>query len=706
MTDAPIAALRRLARLYNVQTQYYDIFGQLRQPSPASLTRILQLLGASMHKLDDAPDALRERRQALWNRCLDRVLVAWEGNLAVVKLRLPVDLADKTIDYQIRLESGECRTGAAQLDAEKAATKEIGGVRYVSAGLALRAALPLGYHRLRLAIDHKDFEALVIAAPVRAYEERSSQRSWGIFVPLYALHSSTSWGAGNYSDLEKLLDWVQERGGHAVGTLPLLPTFLDEPFEPSPYAPVSRLFWNEFYVNPTQAPEFQKCDLAKELLRSSVFKNSLEAFRSSSFVDYEQEMAARRQTIEALLHCLSTRSNRSGAEFQRFVQTHPQLEDYARFRAMTESRRQSWCLWPERQRNGILEPGDFREDARKYHLYAQWLAHEQVQALGEKARRGGPGLYLDFPLGVHTDGYDVWRHRNAFALGVSGGAPPDTFFTKGQDWGFPPFHPEGLRDQDYRYYIDSLRHHMKHSVLLRIDHVMGLHRLFWVPHGLAPTEGAYVHYRPDEFYAILNLESHRHKTGIVGENLGTVPPYVNRVMTQHGIRGMYVGQFGVHPDPARALEDPPVESVSSLNTHDTPTFAAFWEGLDISDRQELGLLDVAQSQQEQENRRWLRDSLVTFLKKQDWLPDDANNSAPILQAWLAHLANGPAEFLLVSLEDLWLETAPQNTPGTWKERPNWRRKTRHPFEQYAADPQVLEILRVVDQLRRQRRNGS
>ncbi|MGH7847343.1 MAG: 4-alpha-glucanotransferase, partial [Candidatus Binatia bacterium] len=231
MSHTSLAALRRLARLYNVQTQYYDIFGQLREPDPASVTRILQVLGAAIDKLDDAPDALRERRQGLWNRCLDKIVVAWEGNLAAVKLRLPVDRADKPIDYQIRLESGECRSGAARLDAQTAATKEIGGVRYLRAGLALDRALPLGYHRLRLEIDHEDLEALVIAAPARAYEDPAPQRSWGIFVPLYALHSSTSWGAGNYSDLGKALDWVQEQGGRAVGTLPLLPTFLDEPFE-------------------------------------------------------------------------------------------------------------------------------------------------------------------------------------------------------------------------------------------------------------------------------------------------------------------------------------------------------------------------------------------------------------------------------------------------------------------------------------------
>ncbi|HWP59189.1 MAG TPA: 4-alpha-glucanotransferase [Candidatus Acidoferrales bacterium] len=700
MNDNSLTALRRLARLYSVRTQYYDIFGRLREPSPDSLLKILQSLGAPVAKLGDAASALRERRRALWRRCLDKVIVAWDGRLPPLRLRLPAKLDLEAANYEIELESGERRGGSAPIDRDSA-IREVAGERYARAALTLREQLPLGYHRLRVAVERSDLEAFIVAAPARAYEERASGRSWGVFAPLYALHRGDSWGAGNYSDMGRLLDWVEGLGGRAVGTLPLLPTFLDEPADPSPYAPVSRLYWNEFYIDPTRVQEFDKCPLARALANSPAYQAALGAFRSSPLVDYEQEMAAKRQLIEAMLHCLFTDFGARRAAFERFVKDNPALADYARFRAMTETQRQPWRAWGERQRDGTLGPGDYREDAYKYHLYAQWLAHEQMQELGEKARGGGSGLYLDFPLGVHGNGYDAWRHRSAFALNVNGGAPPDAFFTKGQDWGFPPFHPDGLRDQSYRYYIDSLRHHMKYAVLLRIDHVMGLHRLFWVPHGFGPAQGTYVHYRADELYAILNLESHRHKTAVVGENLGTVPPSVNEALNRRGFRGMYVGQFCVNPDPARALEEPSAAMVASLNTHDTPTFAAFWRGLDIRDREELGLLTAAESLTEQETRGRMRDALVSFLKQNRWLSEDTQDAAAVLRAWLAHLAAGPAEFVLVTLEDLWLEERPQNTPGTWKERPNWRRKLSRPFERFSADPEVLETLRLIDRLRRE-----
>jgi 4-alpha-glucanotransferase len=323
-----------------------------------------------------------------------------------------------------------------------------------------------------------------------------------------------------------------------------------------------------------------------------------------------------------------------------------------------------------------------------------------MQSLGEKTRADGGGLYLDFPLGVHPDGYDVWRHRDAFALEVSGGAPPDTFFTRGQDWGFPPLHPEGLRATEYRYYIDALRHHLKHAAFLRIDHVMGLHRMFWVPRGLGPAEGTYVHSHPEELYAILSLESERYRTRVIGENLGTVPPYVNTAMERHGVRGMYVGQFVVNPDPERALEDPAPGVVASLNTHDTPTFAAFWKGLDIDDRKELGLLDEDQSRQEHEHRARLRHALSAWLKNRGFLSPEFEDPKSVLDAWLAYLAAGPAELVLVTLEDLFLEERPQNTPGTWRERPNWSRLMRHAFEDYCNEENVLYTFKTIDSRRK------
>lgn len=191
---------------------------------------------------------------------------------------------------------------------------------------------------------------------------------------------------------------------------------------------------------------------------------------------------------------------------------------------------------------------------------------------------------IDLPLGVHAEGYDTRRERQAFAPEANVGAPPDPVFTKGQDWGFAPLHPRRIRQQGYRYVLEFLRFQMRHTGLLRIDHVMSLHRLYWIPKGHPPGEGAYVRYRPEELHAILCLESNRNKTVVVGENLGTVPPEVDAGMKRHHLRQMYVVQYEVPPDPRRALRPPPAQCVASFNTHDMPPFQAFWQGKDIEDR--------------------------------------------------------------------------------------------------------------------------
>ncbi|HEX9661060.1 MAG TPA: 4-alpha-glucanotransferase, partial [Candidatus Binatia bacterium] len=281
-----------------------------------------------------------------------------------------------------------------------------------------------------------------------------------------------------------------------------------------------------------------------------------------------------------------------------------------------------------------------------------------------------------------------------------GGAPPDGFFTKGQDWGFPPLHPEGLRRQGYRYYIHCVRHHLQYAKMLRIDHVMGLHRSYWVPAGFAPTEGVYVRYPAEEFYAVLNLESHRHKAEIIGENLGTVPSYVNGTMERHGIRGMHVSQFGTRPDSHDALDKPLRRTIASLNTHDTPTFAGFWSGADIADRVALGLINESDSRSEHDYRAAQRDALVSYLRAGKWLDNSEATPAAVLRAWLCVLAESEADFLLVNLEDFWLEPAPQNVPGTWEERPNWKRKARFSLEQIRKTRAVRETLQTIGEIRK------
>lgn len=694
--------LRRLARLYGIQATYYDIFGRLNEPPPEALLRVLRMLGAPVEKESDLAGALRERQQFLFQQVLDPVIVLWDGLPAYLKLRVPRPLAEAEVNCTVLLEGGETVQSAFQDDIRfKPAERAIEGMAYVTRRAQIPAVLPFGYHRLCVQIGDLTSEHYLFVAPSQAFgDDQGQKKSWGLFCPLYALNSKKSWGAGDFSDLGALVDFVDQLGGHAVGTLPLFSAFLDEPFNPSPYAPVSRLFWNELFLDINQIAELNRCVAARSVIHSTAFEAELENLRAATVVDYRRAMFLKREVLSELLTCLLKESSETRNQFERFIASHPVAQDYAAFRAKTEGERKVWHDWDGPSRDGTLRSGDYLEPIKQYHLFVQWQAHEQMRILGEKTKAGGPALYLDFPLGVNRDGYDVWREREVFALDASGGAPPDGFFTKGQNWGFPPLHPEGLRRQGYRYYIHCVRHHLEHAKMLRIDHVMGFYRFYWVPDGFAPNQGVYVRYPAEEFFAVLNLESHRYRARIVGENLGTVPPAVNATMLKHRIFGMHVGQFGVTWDPNHALDPVPDHAVVSLNTHDTPTFAGFWSGADIDDRRQLGLLTDEASVKERENRAQQRAALIAYLKTSGLLDDESPDAAAVLRAWLSHLAAGNAEFLLVNLEDLWLEPLPQNVPGTWEERPNWKRKARYSLEQIREMLTVRETLKAIDEIRR------
>ena len=693
--------LQTVARLYNIQAKYRDGFGQLRTASPEAILSALNSLGAPVRSQEDLPGALRERRQSQWQRWIEPVTVVWRNHLPKIKLRLPSRLAQDVVVGEITLESGdllECR--CEDVRGIVPVFKEVEGARYVVRVLRLQMALPLGYHRLHLRVGNMDLDSLVISAPVEAYAPAQTDgKRWGVFCPLYALDSPRSWGAGDFTDLATFADFVGELKGQAVATLPLLASFLDEPFNPSPYAPVSRLFWNEFYLDVTKISEFPQSPTAQALVGSGDFQRDLNAARADALVGYRRVMALKRRVIEALLKSFLTKASRRRTSFRKYVATHPLARDYAAFRAKVERERTVWFRWPPTAEAGTLIAADYDESAYQYHLYVQWQCEEQKRCLRDEAKNNGSALYLDFPLGVNRDGYDVWRERELFALSANGGAPPDGLFVKGQNWGFPPLNPEAVRRQGYRYYVNCVRHHMALAGMLRIDHVMGLHRAFWVPDGFSATDGLYVHNQAEEYWAILSLESHRHQTQIVGENLGTVPFYVNEAMTRHKILGMHVGIFGVNANADQALDRPPSNTVASLNTHDTATFMGFWTGADIQDRVSLGLLEESQARVELQHRAAQRDALAAFLQSRGLLRDHASEPAAVLAGWLSFLAQGEEEFLLINLEDLWLETEPQNVPGTWEERPNWQRKARYSLEAIREMKSVTEPLKTIGDIR-------
>ncbi|HEX7232176.1 MAG TPA: 4-alpha-glucanotransferase [Candidatus Binatia bacterium] len=689
--------LQKLARLYNLQTVYRDGFGQLRAAPPDAVLAVLKSLHASVSSQDDVADALRRRREELWQRPIEPVLTVWEGSPFHLKIRIPQRFAEAPIKYQITLETGALVEGECS-DGQRVCTREVEGLEYVARTFTL-PPLPLGYHQLELQLGDSSVASFVISAPAQAYGS-ASRKTWGVFCPVYALNSDRSWGAGDYTDLAAFAEFVGDYKGSAVATLPMLASFLDEPFNPSPYAPVSRLFWNEFYLDVTSIPELKACAAAQSLVNSSEFQRDLICMKNESLIDYRKCMELKRQIIEKLLDYLRSKDSRRRRSFKNYAANHPRTRDYAAFRAEVERYRTVWFQWPDVARDGTLNPGDYDEKNYLYHLYVQWQCGQQNSSLRDSANKRGVRLYLDFPLGVNRDGYDVWRERDLFALDASGGAPPDSLFLKGQNWGFPPFNPDAMRRQHYRYYIDCLRHHMQLAGMLRIDHIMGLHRAFWVPAGFSAAEGLYVHQRGDEYYAILNLESHRHQVQIVGENLGTVPVYVNETMARRNIFGMHVGIFGVNASAERALDNVTANTIASLNTHDTTPFMGFWTGADIEDRLQLGLLTQPQAEQEQQFRAAQRCALVEFLQNRGLLPEGNVTPDAVLKAWLAFLAQNDEAFLLINLEDLWLEPAPQNTPGTWQERPNWQRKARLSLEAIRQSDSIAQLLQTIGDIRR------
>ncbi len=701
MAGLNVAPLSRLARQYGIQTSYYDVHRRRCQADPAGLLALVRAMGAPVETLADVPDALKAHTQAQRGAPIEPVVVAWEGKSAHVELRLPDYQASGSFACQLRLETGETKRWAGALSQLRSVRHErMGGAGYVTRRIPLPAAMPWGYHRLRIDAGGRRAETLVIGAPTRAYVGGSGHAAWGLFVPLYALHREPSWGAGDYGDLRALNEWVRELGGDVVATLPLLASRWQKPFDPSPYSPSSRLFWNEFYVDVLKVPELQGCPAARTYLNSSGVRNQLAALRKGARVDYPRQMAVKRKLLEEMTESLFARGSSRQAELRRFVAAHPDIEDYARFRATSDRRRAPWPEWPERLRDGTIGDGDYDESVMRYHLYAQWLAQTQLQELAAQAREGGEGLYLDLPLGVHPHGYDVWRHREAFVLNTSGGAPPDAVFTKGQQWGFPPLHPERERAHGYPYVIRYLRHHLQQAGILRIDHVMALHRLYCVPAGLEARQGAYLQYRAEELYAILSLESHRHRSWLVGENLGTVPTYVNAAMRRHRIHRMYVMQYELTPGSRRVLRTVARDEVASLNTHDMPPFAAYWDGRDIRDRVASGLLTKAAARRESRVRRAMRAALIRHLSRAGIACGPKADHRALLHASLAFLGRSRARLVLVNLEDLWMEMKPQNLPGTGHERLNWTNKLRYRLEELRVLRQVVAPLRDMDRLRR------
>ncbi len=657
-------SLQQLADLASVDTGYWDVKGTYQNASPEALVSILRALGIGIDSPEGAGDALRAHHAATWRRPLDPCAACFGGQAAQLRLRMPASAGARPVRVTIRLDSGDEIAHEIGLhDMPVIRSADVDGGEWLERRLDLPAGLPPGYHDVRVDAGDVDGQLRLLSAPPAAAGPPGALREWGLFAPVYSLRTASQLGVGDLGDLRQLARFVAAERGAFVGTLPLLACFYDTPFQASPYSPVSRLFWNELYADLRPAGlgrlGLSALDSAggDAVLRS---ETGLEAalLGAEPLVNYRRAAALKRRLLERLSDA-AWADDAARAQVEAFRTARPRVDDYARFRATTEAMGRAWGDWPEAQRDGAISDGDFDERNRRYHVFAQWLLNRQLSEFKEE--QGTAGLYLDLPVGVDGAGYDLWRERGSFASEISVGAPPDPLFWGGQNWALPPLHPIAQRENGYRYFIDCVRAHMEHADMLRVDHVMGMHRLFWIPPRGSAADGVYVRYPADELYAILLIESQRQRCAVAGEDLGTVPDGVRPMMAERGLHSLFVAQFAWgFQDGRPALRSPGPGQVASLDTHDTPTFASFVE--------------------------------------QHGLEGEADS---LMREWTEQLAAGPADVVFVTLEDLWLEREPQNVPGTGDdEHPNWRRRMRFDLDKIREDLSVRDVLRAVAERRK------
>jgi 4-alpha-glucanotransferase len=555
------------------------------------------------------------------------------------------------------------------------------------------------------------------------------QRLWGLAVQLYALRSARNWGAGDFGDLHTLVEWAAKdlRAG-LIGLNPLHALNNVRPFEISPYSPTSRLFLNVLYLDIEAVPEYQICAAAQQAVQDAGFQRALAALREGEKVEYDQVHAAKRAVLESLWTAFHERhlggrdlnerelkpATDRGRAFARYVEEEGEsLEMFALFQTLAEEMRRqhplvwAWREWPEPCRSPrSASVAAFRVTRRariRFHQYLQWVAAEQLGTVAARARALGMpvGLYHDLALGSDRNGSDAWVYQDVLALDADCGCPPDAFAPQGQNWGLPPADPVRLRATGYRMFIELLRRNLAHGGALRLDHVMGLFRLFWIPRGLPASAGAYVRYPVEDLLGILALESARHQAVIIGEDLGTVPDGVRERLAAARVLSYRVLYFErTDQGEWKSPEVYPRQAVAVVTTHDLPTLAGFWAGRDIEVRAGLGLYaDGGAAQRAREERQHDKRRIARALGAAGLLPSglaEEEAAAGPMTPELCHalhvfLARTPSWAVLANLEDLLGELAQTNVPGTVERYANWSRKIALPLERLRDDPRVHQM---------------
>lgn len=730
--------LDHLARSYGIAPEYYDNFGTCHVTTADTKRAILKAMGVRAETAEDLAREAAALEAGRWLNMCDPVLVVGaDAGFNTWSVRLPLTHEQDSalrVAWEIRDEEGACRqTGEAGPGMVAKEEAVIEGRRFARFELPLPATLPFGYYTLHargeLAQVLAEGRLALIMAPARCYAPEAllqGARYWGLSVQLYALRSARNWGIGDFGDLAELLRWApQELGVGLIGLNPLHALKNRHPFHVSPYAPDSRFFLNAIYLDVERVPEYGESPSAQRLLEDTAVRAKVERLRALDQVDYGEVWGLKRQVLREVFETFQERhypdtaeeglaQSERGQAFSRFLDEEgEQLTLYATFQALSERFERAdpptwvWWEWPASLKDPhSAEMAAFRRLHRReilFYAYVQWLAEQQLEQVAQQGREAGMpvGLYLDLALGSERAGSDAWIYAGQYAMEAEAGAPPDAFSSGGQNWGLPPMTPHRLRADGYRMFIQLVRRAMRHAGALRIDHVMALFRLFWVPRGLPPSAGAYVAYPADDLIAIIALESMRCRTMVIGEDLGTVPDSVREALAAAGILSYRVAYFEREADQSfRPSGRYPAQAVAVVNTPDLPTLAGFWSGRDIAVRGELGMVPDDGARLDALNRRQAdKRQLVRALVAEHLWPAgvvqakalESALSTDLCMAIHAFLARTPSWIVLASLEDILAEVEQVNLPGTLNEHPNWVRKAGASLSDLRRDARLHRV---------------
>lgn len=706
--------IEQLATAKGIASEYVDAWGN---PALVSEESKAAMLGAMGYRVDDEAALsaqLEEEYKLHWLRPLDPVMVLRTHESLTLEVRLPIDLANESLSWTLRLEEGGEQSGSfTPVEGELVGVAELGDLEFQAYRVTLAATPGMGYHQLVLC-EPGDAEPLgemrLIVAPKSCYKQpaiANGRKVWGPSVQLYCLRSRHNWGIGDFSDLAQLVEKVADWGAHFVGLNPIHALYPANPESASPYSPSSRRWLNLAYINVEAVPEFQANAALKAEVAAPAFQQMLSALRAKEYVDYTGVMSAKMMMLRKVFEQAKFDAKRRAALDAFVAEGGDSLRQQAAFDAIQAclyaegQNAWGWPVWPEALKDYHTPEVEAWIAAHQqdvdFFLYLQFVADEQLAVADARAKASGMvmGLYRDLAVGVSEGSTEIWANRDLYCPKASVGAPPDILGPLGQNWGLPPMNPGKLFDAAYQPMVDLFRSNMRSCGALRIDHVMALLRLWWVPPGESAAKGAYIYYPVNDLLGILALESHRNQCLIIGEDLGTVPEGIDVTLKENGVHSYKVFFFERSKDdggfisPAHYAE----QAMSALTTHDMPTLAGFWHCDDLALGKQLGLYPDEEVlarlyADRHEAKQRILDSLHAHHVVSDSVSRDVNwvgMNTELNHGMQIHMSRGNCALFSTQLED-WLEMdKPVNVPGTSYEYPNWRRKLSRDLEELFAD---------------------